>query len=65
MNFYRKGYNKINSKFKHFYYGRKKLNSVENVNVVVENSSKEKVNKVSAKKLKHNLKQTIFFIRIF
>lgn len=30
----------------------KKLNSVENVNVVVENSSKEKVNKVSAKKAK-------------
>ena len=26
----------------------KKLNSVENVNVVVENSTKEKVNKVSA-----------------
>lgn len=43
----------------------KKLNSVENVNVVVKNSTKEKVNKVSAKKLKHNLKQTIFFIRIF
>lgn len=30
----------------------KKLNSVENVNVIVENSSKEKVNKVSAKKAK-------------
>ena len=30
----------------------KKLNSVENVNVVVENSSKEKINKVSAKKAK-------------
>lgn len=30
----------------------KKLNSVENVNVVVENSTKEKVNKVSAKKAK-------------
>lgn len=32
----------------------KKLNSVENVNVVVENSSKEKVNKVNAKKAKAN-----------
>lgn len=31
----------------------------------VENSSKEKVNKVSAKKLKHKVKQTIFFIRVF
>lgn len=31
----------------------------------VENSLKEKVNKVSAKKLKHKQKQTIFFIRIF
>nr|UVX91728.1 MAG: hypothetical protein [Bacteriophage sp.] len=30
----------------------KKLNSVENVNVVVENSSKEKINKVSVKKAK-------------
>lgn len=30
----------------------KKLNSVENVNVVVENSSKEKINKVRAKKAK-------------
>lgn len=30
----------------------KKLNSVENVNVVVENSTKEKINKVSAKKAK-------------
>lgn len=30
----------------------KKLNSVENVNVIVENSSKEKINKVSAKKAK-------------
>lgn len=30
----------------------KKLNSVENVKVVVENSSKEKINKVSAKKAK-------------
>lgn len=30
----------------------KKLNSVENVNVVVENSSKEKINKVNAKKAK-------------
>lgn len=30
----------------------KKLNSVENVNVVVKNSTKEKVNKVSAKKAK-------------
>lgn len=65
MNFYRKGYNKINSKVQAFYYGRKKLNSVENVNVVVENSTKEKVNKVSAKKLKHKQKQTIFFIKIF
>lgn len=36
-----------------------------NENANVENSSKEKINKVSAKKLKHNLKQTIFFIRIF
>ena len=34
----------------------KKLNSVENVNVVVENSSKEKVNKVSAKKAKAQAK---------
>jgi hypothetical protein len=34
----------------------KKLNSVENVNVVVENSSKEKVNKVSAKKSKAQAK---------
>lgn len=32
----------------------KKLNSVENVNVVVENSTKEKVNKVNAKKAKAN-----------
>lgn len=31
---------------------RKKLNSVENVNVVVEDSSKEKINQVSAKKAK-------------
>ena len=31
----------------------------------VENSSKEKINKVSAKKAKAYLKQTIFFIRIF
>lgn len=30
----------------------KKLNSVENVNVVVENSSKEKINKVNARKAK-------------
>lgn len=30
----------------------KKLNSVENVNVVVENSTKERVNKVSAKQSK-------------
>ena len=30
----------------------KKLNSVENVNVVVENSAKERVNKLSAKKTK-------------
>lgn len=34
----------------------KKLNSVENVNVVVENSSKEKVNKVSVKKAKAQAK---------
>lgn len=34
----------------------KKLNSVENVNVVVENSSKEKINKVSAKKAKAQAK---------
>lgn len=34
----------------------RKLNSVENVNVVVENSSKEKVNKVSAKKAKAQAK---------
>lgn len=40
------------------------VNENENVNVV-ENSSKEKINKVSAKKLKHKQKQTIFFIRIF
>lgn len=54
MNFYRKGYNKINSKIQAFFImEEKKLNSVENVNVVVENSSKEKkVNKVSAKKAK-------------
>lgn len=32
----------------------KKLNSVENVNAVVENSTKEKVNKVSAKKAQAN-----------
>lgn len=50
MNFYRKGYNKINSKVQAFFImEEKKLNSVENVNVVVENSTKEKVNKVSAK----------------
>lgn len=30
----------------------KKINSVENVNVVVENSSKEKINKVNVKKAK-------------
>lgn len=30
----------------------KKLNSVENANVIVENSSKEKINKVSVKKAK-------------
>lgn len=30
----------------------KKLNSVESVNVIVENSSKEKINKVNAKKAK-------------
>ena len=35
----------------------KKLNSVENVNVVVENSTKEKVNKVSAKKAKAQAKE--------
>lgn len=34
----------------------KKLNSVENVNVVVENSTREKVNKVSAKKAKAQAK---------
>ena len=34
----------------------KNLNSVENVNVVVENSTKEKVNKVSAKKAKAQTK---------
>lgn len=34
----------------------KKLNSVENVNVVVENSTKEKINKVSAKKAKAQAK---------
>lgn len=34
----------------------KKLNSVENVNVFVENSTKEKVNKVSAKKAKAQAK---------
>ena len=34
----------------------KKLNSVENVNVVVENSTKEQVNKVSAKKAKAQAK---------
>ena len=34
----------------------KKLNSVENVNVVVENSTKEKVNKVNAKKAKAQAK---------
>lgn len=32
----------------------KKLNSVENVNVIVENSSKEKINKVNVKKAKAN-----------
>ena len=36
----------------------KKLNSVENVNVVVENSTKEKINKVSAKKAKATAKAT-------
>ena len=52
MNFYRKGYNKINSKIQAFLImEEKKLNSVENVNVV-ENSTKEQVNKVSAKKAK-------------
>lgn len=34
----------------------KKLNSVENVNVVVENSTKEKINKVNAKKAKAQAK---------
>lgn len=34
----------------------KRVNSVENVNVVVENSTKEKVNKVSAKKAKAQAK---------
>ena len=34
----------------------KKLNSVENVNVNVENSSKEKINKVSTKKAKAQAK---------
>ena len=43
----------------------KKLNSVENVNVVVENSTKEKYTKLVLKKLKHKQKQTIFFIKIF
>ena len=42
-------------KFKHFTMEEKKLNSVENVDVV-ENSSKEKVNKVSAKKAKATAK---------
>lgn len=37
----------------------KKLNSVENVNVVVENSTKEKVNKVSAKKAKAQAKEKV------
>lgn len=56
MNFYRKGYNKINSKVQAFYFmEEKKLNSVENVNVV-ENSTKEQVNKVSAKKAKAQAK---------
>ena len=53
LNFYRKGYNKINSKIQAFFImEEKKLNSVENVNVVVENSTKEKINKVNAKKAK-------------
>ena len=57
MNFYRKGYNKINSKIQVFLlWKKKKLNSVENVNVVVENSTKENVNKVSAKKAKAQAK---------
>ena len=56
MNFYRKGYNKINSKVQAFLImEEKKLNSVENVNVV-ENSTKEQVNKVSAKKAKAQAK---------
>lgn len=56
MNFYRKGYNKINSKVQAFFImEEKKLNSVENVNVV-ENSTKEQVNKVSAKKAKAQAK---------
>lgn len=33
----------------------KKLNSVENVSVIVENSSKEKINKVSAKNKANNI----------
>ena len=55
LNFYRKCYNKINSKIQAFLFimEEKKLNSVENVNVVVENSTK-KLNKVSAKKSKSN-----------
>lgn len=56
MNFYRKGYNKINSKIQAFFImEEKKLNSVENVNVI-ENSTKEQVNKVSAKKAKAQAK---------
>ena len=55
LEFYRKGYNKFkNSSI--FIMEEKKLNSVENVNVFVENSSKEKVNKVSAKKAKAQAK---------
>lgn len=39
----------------------KKLNSVENVSVVVENSTKEKVNKVSAKKAKAQKANNILY----
>lgn len=39
----------------------KKLNSVENVNVVVENSTKEKINQVSAKKAKAKAKDNILY----
>lgn len=56
MNFYRKGFIIKNSKVQAFLImEEKKLNSVENVNVV-ENSTKEQVNKVSAKKAKAQAK---------